>query len=387
MAIPLKYNIGSLTSRRVSMALTILGIGTVIAVMTSMLALYEGVRTAVVSSGSPDNLLVLREGALTEATSWVTHDALGIIRSLPGVAKGADGNPLVSPELVILFKLPRKDDPKGGNVNVRGVTPAAFEMRPNVRLIGGRMFRPGVGEVIVSDRVRRRFANLDPGSTLTFGPRTWTVVGVFDAKGTSFDSEIWTDAGYLGLARRRHEFSSVLVRPVDRAAAASIISAIKGDNRLELLVKSEAKYYAEQVAGLIGVVLLVGFVTIFMIIGATLGTMNTMFSAVASRQRELATMRALGFSRRAVVLSMVIESALVALAGGVAGILLAFPVNGISTGTVNFNTFSEVDFNFRISPMVMLFALGLSLASGVIGGMWPAIRAARLPIVRALREI
>ncbi|HVT44747.1 MAG TPA: ABC transporter permease [Thermoanaerobaculia bacterium] len=387
MSIPLRYNIGSLMSRRTSTFMSILGIGTVIGIMVSMVALYNGVRTAIVSSGSPENLMVLREAALTEGTSWVTKEAYRIIRSLPGLEKQSNGDPVISPELVVIFKLPKKDDPKGSNVNVRGVTPAAFALRPYVRLVEGQMFRPGVNEVVVANRVRNRFANLDIGDTFSFGPREWHVVGVFEANGTSFDSEIWTDADFLGLAQKREAYSSLTLRPVDDVAFKSITDSIKSDNRLKLQVRSEYKYYADQTQGLLGIVILVAFVTVFMVIGATLGAMNTMFSAVAARKRELATMRALGFRRRAILFSLVIEAGAISFLGGVAGVLLALPVNGISTGTTNFQTFSEVAFSFRVSPAVALFGVTLAVIAGIIGGTLPAITAARVPITTALREV
>ncbi|HEU4522713.1 MAG TPA: ABC transporter permease, partial [Thermoanaerobaculia bacterium] len=346
MAIPLKYNIGNLMSRKVSTLMTIGGIGIVIAVMVAMLALYNGVQDALVSSGSKENLMVLRDGAQAESTSWVTRDKYRILRSLEGVEKGPDGEPMVSPELVIVFKLPRHDNPTGSNVNVRGVTPNAFRLRPYIKLVEGRMFRPGVSEVIVSRRMQKRFVNTDIGDTFQFGPRTWTVVGVFDAQGTSFDSELWADVEYLGLAQKRPEFSSVLMRPESASAFQKIRDEISTDTRLKLLTKSEYEYYEDQTSGLLGIRILVTIVTFFMVIGATLGAMNTMFSAVASRKRELATMRALGFKRRHVLMSVVIEAVVVGALAGIVGVLLALPVNGIATGTANFITFSEVAFNF-----------------------------------------
>jgi putative ABC transport system permease protein len=387
MAIPLKYNIGNLMSRKTSAVMTVLGIGIVIAVMVAMMALYNGVQQALVSSGSKENLIVLREGAQTEATSWVTRDKYRIIRSLPGITKDTDGQPLVSPELVIIFKLPRHDNPTGSNVNVRGVTPKALAIRPYIQMVEGRMFRSGVNEAIVSRRMQKRFLNTNVGDSFKFGTHTWTVVGIFDAKGTSFDSEIWADVEQLGLAQKRPEFSSVLMKPQDASAFRSIADAIATDTRLKLLTKSEHKYYEDQTSGLLGIKILVTIVTFFMIIGATLGAMNTMFSAVASRKRELATMRALGFKRRHVLLSVVIEAIVVSGIAGIVGVLLALPVNGIATGTANFVTFSEVAFNFNISPGVALFAIALAIVAGVIGGLLPAISAARLPITRALREI
>lgn len=387
VAIPIKYNIGNLMSRKVSTVMTVFGIGIVIAVMVAMMALYNGVQQALVSSGSKDNLLVLREGAQTEATSWVTRDKFRIIGSLPGIEKGSDGRPMIAPELVVIFKLPRYDNPTGSQVNVRGVTPKSFELRPYIRMIDGRMFRTGFKEVVVSGRMRDRFVNMKIGQSFQSGTHTWTVVGVFDAEETSFDSEIWADVNTLGDTQKRPEYSSVLLKPTSVADARSIADAISTDTRLKLQTKTEYKYYEEQTSGLLGIKILVTIVTFFMILGATLGAMNTMFSAVASRKRELATMRALGFKRRDVLLSIVIEAVVVSGIAGIVGVLMALPVNGIATGTANFITFSEVAFNFNISPEVAMFAVGLAIVAGVIGGLLPAISAARLPITRALREI
>jgi ABC-type antimicrobial peptide transport system permease subunit len=388
MAIPLKYNIGNLTARLGSTALTVLGIGVVIAVMLSMMALLNGVQTAIVSSGSPDNMMVMRDGSTTEISSFISRDSARILAQLPGIAKGSDGQPIVSPELVILFKLPKKDNPQGSNVVVRGVGPAAFELRPFVKVVEGRMYKPGVNEVIVSRRIRDRFVNADIGDSFHFGAQDYHVVGVFDGKGTSFDSEVWTDIGFLSQARHRVEScSDVMIRPVDAAAFRSIKDAIANDNRLKLMVKSERQYYDEQTKGLIGIVILVTFITLFMTVGAVFGTMNSMFAAVASRTRELGTLRALGFKRRAIIGSVLIESAFIALLGGIAGIILSLPVNMISTGTTNFTTFSEVAFNFRVDGKVALIGLIVALVAGMIGGFLPAVNAARMPITKALREI
>jgi ABC-type antimicrobial peptide transport system permease subunit len=317
----------------------------------------------------------------------VTKDAYRIIRALPGIQKDSEGQPMLSPEIAIAFKIPKKEDPKGANIIVRGVTQNAFTMRPYVKLIQGRMFRPATNEVIVARRVRDRFSNTDVGDTFKFGPQTWNVVGVFDAAGTAFASEMWADVDYLGSARKRTAYSSLVVRPVDHAAFESIKASIKNDNRLKLQVKTEYEYYVEQTNGLLGIVILVFIVTAFMVAAAILATMNTMFTAVSSRKRELATMRAIGFKRRTIVAAMVIESAFVALLGGIMGVLLALPVNLISTGTINWQTFSEVAFNFRVDQVVASIGILLAVISGVIGGLIPAITAARLPIARALREI
>ena len=385
--IPLRYNIGNLRARNISTGMSIFGIGVVIAVMVSMMALNNGVVKATVSSGSKDNLMVMREGAEAELSSWVTKDQFRIIRALPGIATGAKSEPIASPELVIVFKLPKKDNPKGSNITVRGVTPSAFELRPYVKIVEGRMFRPSVNEVIVAKRVASRFVNCNVGDSFKFGPQTYNVVGLFEAQGTAFDSEMWADINFLGEARKREQYSSVVVKPVDAKAYNDIKEAIKNDNRLKLAVKSEYQYYADQVNGLLGIKILVSIVTVFMMFGAILGTMNTMFSAIASRGRELATLRALGFRRRTVIASVLIESAFVALLGGLLGILLSLPINGISTGTTNWNTFSELAFSFRVDPPLAATALMIAMISGLIGGLLPAVSAARKPITRALREI
>jgi putative ABC transport system permease protein len=385
--IPLKYNAGNLKARRVATLMTIIGIGVVIAVVLSMMALYNGVVSSVVSSGSKDLLLIMRDGNDAELSSSVTKDAVNVIRTLPGLAKNSTGQPLVSPEIVLLFKLPKKDNPKGTNVTVRGVTPNAFELRPYVRIVEGRMFRPGLNEIIVAHRIRDRFVNTNVGDTMRFGPQTWNVVGVFDARGTAFDSEMWCDVVYLGQARKRDEYSSVLVKPADATALESIRAAVHDDNRLQLRARTEYQYYEDQTPGLRGIKKLVEIVTFFMIGAAIFGTMNTMFSAVASRGRELATLRALGFSRRSILLSMILESAAVALLGGIAGVLLALPVNLISTGTMNFQTMSEVAFNFRVDGRLAAIGIAMAVAAGIAGGLLPALNAARMPITKALREI
>ena len=385
--IPLKYNIQSLRARGVSTSMSILGIGIVIAVMLSMMALYNGVKKATTTSASKEAMMVLREGAQAEVSSWVTKEAYRIIRALPGIQKDSKGEPLLSPEIVIAFKIPKKDNPKGSNVIVRGVTQNAFAMRPYVHLVQGRMFRPGLNEVIVARRIRDRFLNTDVGDTFRFGPQLWNVVGVFDAGSSAFSSEIWADVDYLGQARKRTAYSSLLVRPVDHSAFESIKASIQNDNRLKLQVKSERQYYDEQTNGLLGIVILVFIVALFMVAAAILATMNTMFAAVSSRKKELATMRAIGYKRRQILLAMVIESAFVALLGGLAGIVLALPVNLISTGTTNWQTFSEVAFNFDVDRGVALMGLILAVVSGIIGGFIPAATAARMPITQALREI
>jgi ABC-type lipoprotein release transport system permease subunit len=377
--IPFSYILGNLKARRISLLMSILGIGVVIAVMVSMKALDRGVELATRSSASKEILLAMREGAEAEISSWVTRDAAQIIRTIPGVE-------VMSPELTIIFKLPREGAPKGSNVVVRGVTPAALQVRPYVKIVEGRMFRPSTNELIVARRIGQRF-NLHVGETFTFGPNTWSIVGAFDANGSAYDSEIWADGGYLGTARKREQFSSIYIKPVNHDAIESITAAITNDNRLKLHVRSEYQYYTDQMNGLLGIKILVAIVAFFMVFGAVLGTMNTMFSAVAPRQRELATLRALGFSRRTIIGSVVLESAIVATLGAIAGIVLALPVNGLSSGTVNWSTFSELAFSFRVDSFVAGTGFLVALVAGIYGGAIPALRTARMPITTALRGL
>ena len=255
---------------------------------------------------------------------------------------------MVSPELVVIFKLPRYDNPTGSQVNVRGVTAKSFELRPHIRMIEGRMFRSGVKEVVVSTGCAA-LREHEHWRVVPVRNAYWTVVGVYDAEGTSFDSEIWPTSTHSATRRSGRSYSSLLLRPAGAADARQVADAISTDTRLKLQTKTEFKYYEEQTSGLLGIRILVTIVTFFMILGAILGAMNTMFSAVASRKRELATMRALGFKRRDVLLSIVIEAIVVSGVAGIVGVLLALPVNGIATGTANFITFSEVAFNFNIS--------------------------------------
>ena len=380
------YILGNLKARKVSLGLSVLGIGVVIAVMLSMTALDHGVTLATQSSASKNVLIIMREGAEAEISSSVTRDATQIIRTLPGIAKDSHGQPLVSPEQTMIFKLPREGAPKGSNVIVRGVSPSAFEIRPYVKVVEGQMFRPTSNEMIVSKRIGKRF-NLHTGDSFTFGTQTWKIVGAFTANDTAYDSEIWADLTYLGQVRKRDQFSSVLVKPVDQNAAAAIKTRIANDNRLKLQVRSEYQYYTDQMNGLMGIKILVGIVAFFMTFGAILGTMSTMFSAIASRQRELATLRALGFNRRTIIGAVVIESAIVAILGAAAGLLLSLPVNGISTGTTNWSTFSELAFSFRVDGVVAANGFIVALVAGIYGGSIPAIRAMWKPISTALREI
>ncbi len=386
MAIPLKYNLRNLIVRRVSTLMTVGTIALVVAVFVALMALANGLNSAFKTTGSPENVLVLRQGSQTETSSGVSKEAFQVIQTLPGIARDREGKPMASAEGVIIVNLPRRSG-ESTNVTLRGVSETAFAMRPGIKLVAGRMFRPDIGEAIVSRTVADRFSNAALGQSLQLGKRSFAVVGVFDAGGTAFDSEIWSSINDVADAFDRSGYSSVLVRAENVATRDQVVNRIEAEQRLKLEAKPELKYYEEQTSTSGPIRGLGIFVAIIMGIGACFGGMNTMYAAVAHRTREIGTLRALGFSKLSILTSFVIESMILALIGGVIGCLLALPVNGIATGTMNFRTFSEVAFSFRITPDLLISALIFSLVLGFIGGLLPSRLAARMPITRALREI
>ena len=387
MAIPLKYNIRNLFVRKVSTTMTVLSIGLVVAVFLALMALAAGLDKTFTSSGDPRNLLVLRKSSQSEGSSVVTKEEYQVLRYLPGIDTGVNGQPLVSREEIVLLNIPRRNQGGESNVIVRGVGPEGFELRPYLHIVEGRLFRPGFREMIVSQSVARRFENADVGSKLKFGKGMWTIVGHFDAEGTAFDSEMWADVNDLISEFDRLGYSSVLMRCRDAKVQKDLIAQITGDRRLQLEALSERQYYDKQTIAGIGIKTLATLMTIFMGIGACFAAMNTMYAAVSGRTREIGTLRALGFSRASILISFLIEAVLLAFIGGGVGCLLAMPVHGWSTGSANFVTFSEVSYNFRITFPLILTTLFLSGMLGVFGGYFPARSAARQPIIEALRSV
>ncbi|HUK92072.1 MAG TPA: ABC transporter permease, partial [Blastocatellia bacterium] len=384
---PLKYNLRNLVVRRVNSLMTVFAIALVVAVFLAVMSLANGLNTALVSTGSPSNVLVMRESAQSEVQSIVTKESYQVIQTIPGIARDASGKPIASAEITVLVNLPRRETGKPSNVTVRGVSPAGFELRPQIKLVGGRMFRAGVPEAIVSKRIADRFASTGLGEQMKLGRINWTVVGVFDAGNTAFDSEIWSDVNQVMDAFDRADYSSVLVRTADTITPQQVADRIAGEQRLKLEAKSESKYYEEQTTAAAPIRALGMFVAVILGIGACFGGMNTMYAAVAARTREIGTLRALGFSRGSILTSFVIESLLLALVGGVIGCLLAVPVNGVTTGTTNFRTFSEVAFSFQLSPELIGIALAFAVLMGLLGGLLPARMASRLGITTALRQL
>ena len=386
MAIPLKYNLRNLVARRVSTLMTIGTIALVVAVFVALFALANGLNSALIATGTPENVIIIRQGSQTEMQSGVSKEAFQIIQTLPGIARDQEGKPRASAEIAVIVNLPRRETGQSSNVTLRGLSDIGFSMRPQIKLVEGRMFHSDVGEAIVSQKIADRFS-AGLGETLQLGRRGLTIVGVFEAGGTSFDSEIWSSVNDVADAFDRSGYSSALVRAESVATRDQLVSRIEADQRLKLEAKPEVKYYEEQTTASAPIRSLGIFVAIIMGIGACFGGMNTMYASVAHRTREIGTLRALGFSKAAVMTSFVIESMMLALIGGAVGCLLALPVNGIATGTMNFRTFSELAFSFRITPDLVLSALIFSLVLGLVGGLLPSRLAARMPITKALREI
>ncbi|HEY7112996.1 MAG TPA: FtsX-like permease family protein [Thermoanaerobaculia bacterium] len=391
MAIPLKYNLRNLVVRKASTGMTAFVIGLVVAVFLCVLALVQGVTRTLSVTASTKNVLAMRVGSQAEMQSVITRDQADQLVSMPGPERNAAGKPYVSPELITLINVPRSDGKTFSNVQVRGMAPMGIEARPDVKIVQGRVFTPATNEAIVSKKVANRFENMNVGDTLKTGSFRWVIVGLFDAKGSAYESEIWTDASDLQQQTKRNIYSSVFVRLPDDAAASRFIEAIKGDQRLKLEGKTERKYYDEQMitaAPIIALAFIVGF---FTAIGAAFGAMNTMYAQVSARTREIGTLRAIGFSRRSILISFVLESLALCLAGGVLGVVFTFLVFNLfltkPTGTMNFRTFSEVLFNFRLTPPLIVGGLVFSLAMGLLGGFFPAFRAARLKITSALRAV
>jgi len=387
MRIPLAYNLRNLAARKVSTVLTALGIGLVSWVFIFTLALAGGFQAALQSTGSPENAIVVRSGSTAELTSIIDRESAAAIESQPEIAKAPDGTALATRELVVLWNLPRKNGTTT-NVVVRGVTAKSFALRPKVRLVQGRMFRPGLEEVVVGKLANERIRGCSIGDRIKLAGHPWSVVGVFDAQGTSFDSEIWGDVELFMPVFDRPVYQSVTFRLDEPSHFGAIRKRLEADPRMSVAVKHEDEFYAAQSATLATLLRGLGlFVTLIMALGAISGALNTMYAAVGSRTKEIGTLLALGFSRGSVLLSFLIESTLLAVFGGIVGCLLALPVNGMTTSTTNFASFSEIAFRFQVTPLMLLEGLIFAAVMGALGGLVPSRNAARRVIVEALRQV
>ena len=385
MSIPLKYNLRNLRVRwRLTLA-TSFGVALVVAVYVMVTALAQGMQATYVSTGDPRNLLVMRKGSTAESSSQIVREDARRIRYAAGIARDDKGDPMTSAEIVVLIFLQRIDGTGGANVLVRGMGRMGFELRPAEHLVAGRMFQPGMRECVVSRKIAERFAHCGVGEQFSTGKTLWTVVGIFDAARTAYDSEIWADADETRDVFRRDFYGSVLLRPAADEAAQGLIRRLQADRNIQVDVRRETDYYAEQTKSATPIQFIAGLLATIMSIGAAFSAMNTMYATVGARTREIGTLRVLGFRRREIYLSFLFESVMLSMLGGVIGCLLALPLNGIATGTFSPTSFAEIAFEFRITPALLGRGMVFALAMGLIGGLLPARRAALRPLLDALK--
>ena len=384
-----KFGLMSVPQRRGAVTATIVGIAGVVAVLVGVLSIGAGFRAAMTSSGSPDKAIVLRSGADSEMVSGLDHETTRVIADSPGVARTGEG-PLASAELFVLIDLPKRTTGTDANVPLRGIDPAAFTVRDNINIVEGRTNGWGKNEVIVGSGAAKEFAGLDVGGTIKVGPSDWSVVGIFSAGGGVAESEIWCDGKVLQEAYKRGDtYQSVYAKLNSAGAFLDFSNSLASNPRLNVKILRQTEYYADQSTAMTRLITGLGFpIAFLMAIGAVFGALNTMYSAVSARTREIATLRALGFGRGAVVASLMIESLVLALVGGVIGGSLAYiAFNGFHTSTMNWQSFSQVAFAFKVTPALLVLGIVWAALIGLIGGLFPAIRAARLPIAAALREL
>jgi len=389
MAIPFVYNIRSVRARWTSSIVAVLGIAGTVGVFVAMLSLARGFKATLVASGSADNAIVMRAGATSEMMSGIKLEDVKILQDAPGIARGSD-TPLVTSEVVVVAPFPLSDTGTDANVQVRGVSANVLEIRKNVKIVQGRMFQPGLAELIVGKNATTSYSGLTVGNTVNFGGGHWQVVGIFDAGGSAFDSEVWTDARVLDDVYKRPSniFQSATVHLSSVGDYEQFKDAVTSDKRLNLDVSREIDYYAKQSTRMTQMItILGGLVAFVMAIGAVFGALNTMYSAVAERGREIATMRALGFGGGAVVFSFLVEALLISFIGGAIGCIAVLPLNGLTTGAMNWQTFSHLAFAFRITPPLLIAGVIFALLMGLLGGLPPAMRAAWRPVAVALREL
>lgn len=388
MALPLSYNVRSLLVRWRVTLLAIGGIALVVTVLVVLSAMSNGFATALAATGSPANGIVVQRGSGSELTSFFSREHRNLLEVDARIARDAEGRPMVSPEIVIVANLKRKIDDAPTNITVRGVTSKAFEVRSGIKIVSGRNFTPGLNEIIVGQKLTLRLKGVEIGDEIPIQKPRWKVVGVFTAEGSAFESEIWGDYDVMGPAfLRGGGQNSLTVRLTDPTTRAKFDEDIRANPQMQLQMDGEREYYANQSSTVSGPLLALSiFVSLVMGIGAIFGAMNTMYAIVAARTREIGTLRALGFSRFSILTSFLIESVFLALVGGALGCLLAFPMNGFTTGTGQTASFSEVAFAFRITAGSLVAGMIFALAMGFLGGLLPGLRAARLPITSALRE-
>lgn len=386
MAIPFSYTAKNLVARRLTTMLTAGGMALVVFVFATVLMLQEGLRKTLVETGSPDNVVVTRRSSGTEVQSGVDRTQAGVVESQPEIALGADAQPMLSKETVVLITLPKRGSDSPANVVIRGIGGKGNALRPQVRIVQGRMFKPGSAEIVAGSSIADRFEGASLGDHLRFAMRDWTVVGVFDAGKTGFDSEIWGDADQLMQSFRRPVYSSIILQLNDMSRFDSLKARLEGDPRLTVEAKRESVFYAEQSEVLANFIGYLGLtLSVIFSIGATIGAMITMYASVANRTAEIGTLRALGFRSRSILTVFLAESLLLGLVGGAIGLFFASFMQLLTISTMNWQSFAELAFSFTLNPAIVAKSLAFALFMGLIGGFLPAMRAARLNIVDALR--
>lgn len=387
MKIPLSYSLRNLLARRMTTALTASGMALVVMVFAATLMLTDGLQKTLVATGSPDNVIVIRKGSQSEVQSGIDRLQASIVESQPEIATGSDGRRLLTKELVVLINLPKRGNNKLSNVVIRGISATSLTLRPQVKLIEGRMPRPGSAEIMAGASIARRFNGAGIGEHLRFGMREWIVVGIFDAGATGFNSEVWGDVDQLMQAFRRPVYSSELFRMADTDGFEKLKERIESDPRLTLEVKREQRYYLDQSEAMSKFLRILGMtLTLIFSLGAMIGAMITMYASVANRVGEIGTLRALGFQRSNILAAFLSEALLLGLAGGLIGVFCASFMQLITISTMNWQTFSELSFSFDLTAVTVLQSIGFSMAMGFTGGLVPALRASRMNIVEALRE-
>lgn len=387
MAIPIKYNIRNMRLRKGLTVMTALGIALTVTTAVFIMALLAGLQKAFKSTGNPLNVLVLRKGSTSELTGPFAAENFQTLKTLPGIAKDKNGDPLVSGEITVVIVLARKDGSGEANVTVRGLMQDGLALRENVKLADGRWFTPGQREIVVSNSIRKRFTHASVGDTVEFGKGSWKVVGVFDSGGMAYESEIWGDVNQMTSDfDRQGVYSSAYLRATDAVAADALKHRVSDDQRLKLDSMLEPEYYATQTKSGAVIQFIGWLVAAIMAIGSSFAAMNTMYAAVAYRSREIATLRVIGFSRPSILTSFVLEALLLSLLGAIVGIILMLPFNGMTTGTQNQVTFSEVVFGLQMTPAVVGAAIVFALIMGLFGGIFPAWHASRREILAALRD-
>jgi len=388
VGLPISYSFRNLWTRRLTTVLTASGMALVVFVFAAILMLAEGLRKTLVETGSYDNVVVVRKGSTSEVMSGVSRLQASIVETQPEVARGAEGQMLLAKEMVVLIALPKRGTNALSNVVIRGIGASSLALRPQVRLVEGRMPKPGLSEIIAGRSIAERFKGGGIGEILRFGMRDWRIVGIFDAGNTGFSSEIWGDADQLMQAFRRTVYSSVIFKLRDSSGFERVKKRIESDPRLTVDVKRENRYYAEQSERMAEFLRILGTaLTVIFSLGAIIGAMITMYSAVATRTGEIGTMRALGFKKISILGAFIIEALFLGLIGGCLGLFLASFLQLLTISTMNFQTFSELAFSFTLTPGIVWKGLGFSLVMGFVGGVLPAIRASRMNIVESLRAV